>query len=114
MLFHYLTDLANFKNLLPDDIEEFSVKEDSFKFALKGMPAIRLAITDKREYDLIRLQATSEKMPVTLLCRIEPIDDAQARVQLFFEAAVNPMMAMMIKKPLQNLLHTLAKKMGEQ
>ncbi len=111
-LFTYLTDLGNFKNLLPDSLEEFSVAGDSFKFALKGMPAIRLAFDQKQEFDLVKLKATSEKLPVFLSCKLIAINDNQAEAQLFFEGNVNPMMAMMLKKPLQNLLDVLAEKMS--
>jgi len=111
-LFLYLTDLENFKNILPDSLEEFSVSGDSFKFALKGMPAIRLAFDEKQEFDLIKLKATSDKLPVFLTCKLSKLTDSQSQVQLFFDGDINPMMAMMIKKPLQNLLDTLAEKMG--
>lgn len=111
-LFAYLTDLENFKAILPDSLEEFSVAGDSFKFALKGMPAIRLAFDQKQEFDLLKLKATSDKLPVFLSCKLVAINDNQTEAQLFFEGDVNPMMAMMLKKPLQNLLDVLAEKMG--
>ncbi len=58
-LFEFLTDVANFKNILPDTLEEFESNEDSFKFSLKGMPAVRLKFSEKQAYDLIKLKATS-------------------------------------------------------
>jgi carbon monoxide dehydrogenase subunit G len=112
-LFFYLTDLENFKNLLPDSLEEFSVSGDSFKFQLKGMPAIRLAFDTQQEYDLIKLKATSDAFPIYLICKINAISDTQSEAQLFFEGEINAMMAMMLKKPLQNLLDHLAEKTGK-
>ena len=111
-LFTYLTNLENFKNILPDSLEEFSVAGDSFKFALKGMPAIRLAFDEKQEFDHIKLKATSDKLPVFLSCKLLAINDTQATTQLFFEGDINPMMAMMLKKPLQNLLDVLVEKLS--
>ncbi len=111
-LFTYLTNLENFKNILPDSLEEFSVAGDSFKFALKGMPAIRLAFEEKQEFDHIKLKATSDKLPVFLSCKLIAINDTQAITQLFFEGDINPMMAMMLKKPLQNLLDVLVEKLS--
>jgi len=112
-LFAYLTDLENFKNILPDSLEEFSVSGDSFKFTLKGMPTIRLAFDEKQEFNHLKLKATSDKLPVFLSCKIDALANNQANAQLFFEGDINPMMAMMLKKPLQNLLDVLAKKMSE-
>ena len=112
-LFEHLTNLENFEKLLPDSLEEFQVDGDSFKFSLKGMPAIRLAIDEKQEFDLIKLKATSDKFPVFLTCKIDAISDTETAAQLFFDGEINAMMAMMIKKPLQNLLDVLVEKMGE-
>jgi carbon monoxide dehydrogenase subunit G len=112
-LYDFLTDLSNFEKILPETLEEFEVREDSFKFALKGMPAIRLAFETKQEFKLIKLKATSNSFPVLLICKIRSISAAQSEVQLFFEGEINAMMAMMIKKPLQNLLDGLVGKMGE-
>jgi len=111
-LFEFLINTANFEKLLPDTLEMFEASADSFKFALKGMPAIRLAITEKSEYDLIKLKATSDSFPIYLICKINQVTDDESAAQLFFEGDVNPMMAMMIKKPLQNLLNTLSEKLG--
>ncbi len=111
-LFEFLTNTTNYKQLLPDSLEEFDANENSFKFSLKGMPAIRLAFSEKVEHDTIKLKATSDNFPVFLICKIEQIAENKASVQLFFEGDINPMMALMIKKPLQNLLNTLAEKMS--
>lgn len=111
-LFEFLTITTNYKQLLPDSLEEFDANENSFKFSLKGMPAIRLAFSKKSEYDTIRLKATSDSFPVFLICKIDQKAENEASVQLFFEGDINPMMAMMIKKPLQNLLNTLVDKMS--
>jgi len=67
-LYHFLTDLENFKSILPDSLEDFSVSGDSFKFQLKGLPAIRLAFDTKQEFDLIKLKATSDSFPIYLIC----------------------------------------------
>ena len=112
-LFTFLTNLENFKSILPDSLEEFSVKGDSFKFQLKGMPAVRLSFYEKQEFDLIKLKATSDSFPIYLTCKIAPISKTQSEAQLFFDGEVNAMMAMMLKKPLQKLLDGLGEKMGE-
>ncbi len=111
-LYEYLTDLENFKNILPDSLEEFSIRDDSFKFQLKGMPAVRLGFYKKQEFDLIKLKATSDSFPIYLTCKIIPISDSKSEAQLFFDGEINAMMAMMLKKPLQNLLDGLAEKMA--
>jgi len=112
-LYEFLINTENYKNLLPDTLEDFESSEDSFKFALKGMPAIRLAFDEKQPNSLIKLKATSDTFPVFLICKIAKVDEKESTAQLFFEGEINPMMAMMIKKPLQNLLNTLSEKMQD-
>lgn len=112
-LFEFLTDVANFKNILPDTLEEFESNKDSFKFTLKGMPAVRLKFAEKQAFDLIKLKATSDSFPIYLTCKIAPLSDSESKAQLFFDGEINAMMAMMLKKPLQNLLDSLVEKMGE-
>ncbi len=112
-LYYYLTDVANYKTILPDSLESFEVKGDSFVFSLKGMPAIRLSFAEKVPHSFIRLQATADNLPVFLSCKIQTLSDKSAEAQLFIEADLNPMMAMMLKKPLQKLIDTLAEKMAD-
>ena len=46
-VFEFLSDLKNFKQLMPESIQKFEVEGDSFIFGLKGMPEIRLVLKEK-------------------------------------------------------------------
>jgi len=93
-------------------LEEFASNVDSFKFKLKGMPVVRLKFAEKQAYDLLKLKATSDSFPIYLTCKIVPVSNSESKTQLFFEGEINAMMAMMLKKPLQNLLDSFVEKMG--
>jgi carbon monoxide dehydrogenase subunit G len=110
-LFEFLIDTSHFKDLMPDSLEGFEVTEDSFKFDLKGMPPIKMVYTEKTPHHTIGLKVASDAFPIFLTCKIAALTANQCEVQLFMEGEINMMMAMMIKKPLQNLLDTLAEKM---
>lgn len=112
-LFEFLTNTANFKALLPNDLSGFEVGEDSFKFSMSGMPAIKMVYTEKVPNSKVQLKAAGDAFPVYLTCHIKEGSDQHCEAQLFFEGEINMMMAMMIKKPLQNLLDTLAGKLSE-
>ena len=107
-LFEFLCDLNNFEQLMPENAQKFEVDGDSFIFGLKGMPEIRLVLQEKSEYSQIVLGAASSKLPFTLTANINEIDEANAEANLKFEGDFNPMMAMMIKKPLQKFIDTLS------
>jgi hypothetical protein len=107
-LFEFLTDLNNFEQLMPENTQKFEVDCESFIFGLKGMPEIRLVLKERTEYNQIILGAASSKLPFTLTVDIEEIDESMCEATFDFEGSFNPMMAMMIKKPLQKFINTLS------
>lgn len=112
-LFNFLTQLENFKQLMPENTEKFEVDGDSFIFGLKGMPEIRLVLKSKTEFSNITLGAASSKLPFTLAANINAISENQSNVKLTFESSFNPMMAMMVKKPLTNFINTLTENLEQ-
>lgn len=106
-LYNFLIQLDNFKVLMPENTEKFEVDGESFIFGLKGMPEIRLVMKEKTEFSNVTLGAASSKLPFTLAANIEAISDNESKAQLKFESSFNPMMAMMVKKPLTNFINTL-------
>ena len=112
-IFEFLTDLNNFEGLMPESKEKFEVDGDSFIFGLKGMPEIRLVLQEQVEYSKIVLGAASSKLPFTLTLDINEVDDNSSENQLFFKGDFNPMMAMMIKGPLQKFINTLSENMAK-
>lgn len=111
-LFDLLTNVENFKKIMPSSIEKFEADENSFLFSLKGMPEIRLVLKEKEPYHKIVLGAASSKLPsFTLTAQINELTDLQSNIQLFFEGDFNPMMAMMLKGPLSKFIDTLSENM---
>lgn len=108
--FEYLSNLDNFKELMPENTDKFEVDGDSFLFSLKGMPEIRLVVKEKQEFDKIILGAASSKLNFTLTALINEVSDNSCESQLLFEGDFNPMMAMMVKSPLQKFINTLSEK----
>lgn len=107
-LFEFLTNLQNFEKLMPENIDKFEVDGDSFFFSLKGMPEIRLVVKEKNAFDKVVLNAASSKLNFSLTSLIQPVSEKSCELQLLFEGDFNPMMAMMVKSPLQKFIDTLA------
>ena len=105
--FNYLSNLNNFKDLMPENTDKFEVDGESFIFSLKGMPEIRLVIKEKQEFDKIVLGAASSKLNFSLTAEINTLTDSSCETQLIFNGDFNPMMAMMVKGPLQKFIDTL-------
>lgn len=113
-LFDSLSDVNKFEKLMPENTAKFEVTgDDSFVFALKGMPEIRLAIKEKIAPNKIVFGATSDKLPFTLTTDIQEVSESNSEIQLHFEGSFNPMMAMMVKGPIGKFIETLANNMNK-
>ncbi len=112
-VYEFLTDLGNFEKLMPDSIQTFEVlDEDTFRFALKGMPEIVLRRQSQIPYDRVVLGAASDKLPFSLTADLTETSPGETEVRLSFEGQFNAMMAMMVKGPISNFLGTLSEKLG--
>ena len=106
-VFEKLENLASFEGLMPENIEKFEIDGDSFIFGLKGMPEIRLVLKEKIAYSRIVLGAASSKIPFTLSLELKELEENKTEAQLLFEGKFNPMIGMMVKKPLTSFIATL-------
>nr|WP_299000796.1 SRPBCC family protein [uncultured Allomuricauda sp.] len=112
-VFEFLTDIKNFEKLMPENIDKFEVlDDDTFKFALKGMPEIVLRRKEQVPYEKVVLGAASDKLPFTLTALINSIEETESEVTLSFQGEFNAMMAMMIKSPITNFMETLSNNMA--
>lgn len=108
----YLSDVKNFEQLMPENISKFEVISDnSFVFALKGMPEIGLEVKEVIAPSRVVLGAISDKIPFQLTGNIENKDVNSSEAELVFNGEFNPMMAMMIKGPITKFLETLVNNM---
>ncbi|MGM0391460.1 MAG: SRPBCC family protein [Bacteroidota bacterium] len=113
-MFHFLTNVENYKQVMPESMEKFEViASDTFLFTLKGMPQIALKITETKEPELVVLGSTSEKFNFSLKILVEPEGENQSAVQLLFDGKFNAMMAMMVKGPLTKFITNLSENMGK-
>ena len=112
-LFNFFSDLNNFEKIMPANINKFEVDGDSFLFGLPGMPEIRLVLSEKTAFSNVTLGAASSKLPFTLAANIKKVEENKSEVTLSFVGDFNPMMTMMIKKPLTKFVETLTENIGK-
>lgn len=110
-IFQFLANPANFESLMPEDVAKFESGPDWFIFGLKGMPEVKLRIKEQMPHQSITLEAASSKLEFELKGLIQP-DGAGAKVQLLFEGQFNPMLKMMVERPLRNFIEKLSEKIA--
>lgn len=113
-IFDFLSNVENFGKIMPENIDKFEANDDSFIFALKGMPEIKLRLKEVVPGEKIVLGSASEKLPFSLTADISQKEANSSDVQLLFEGNFNPMMAMMVKSPLQKFINTLISNIENQ
>lgn len=111
-IYSFLTNFENFESLMPDSVAKFELlNEDSFVFALKGMPEIVLKRKEQQPHSKVVLGAASDKLPFSLTIDIAHMSEEESEVQWSFEGEFNAMMSMMIKTPITNFMGTLSDKL---
>ena len=111
-LFDFLMDVQNFETITPENTDKFEVLDQAFIFALKGMPSIKLKLHENEKPSKIVFASASDKFPFTLTGNIASVNETSASINLKFDGDFNPMMAMMIKNPLQKFINTLSENLS--
>ena len=106
-LFSKLSSVDTYEGLMPEGASFTKIDDSRFRFKLGGMPEIRLTISYKQPNESILLTSSSDKISFSLRGQLTKISETQSDVQLHFEGDFNPMMAMMVKKPLTQFMESL-------
>jgi hypothetical protein len=100
------SDFANYRAVMPEDVEHFESDDTSFVFGMKGVPHIRLISKENTPNERIVLTAASSKLDFDLTLHLKE-ENGGSLAYFQFEGDFNPMMQMMIKKPLQSFIDKL-------
>lgn len=108
LIAHY-SKPANFEDLMPPEVKKFEANEHAFNFALKNLPEVRLNVEEISE-EQVMLKSASEKLPFYLRVKFKSEGD-ETKAQIHFEGEFNPMLKMMVSRPLQTFINHLADNM---
>lgn len=93
---------------MPEQVTDWQATADECSFNIKGMASLGMKITERKPYEQITI-IKNGKAPFdfSLYCFISETDENSCRLQLAFDAELNPMLKMMAEKPLRNFLNLL-------
>lgn len=107
--FEFLSQPENYEKIMPESTEKFELNDQGgFLFKLKGMPEIPLKLNEKTPDSTVVWGSGNKNFKFTLTIDIAKISEQDAEIQFLFNGDFNPMMAMMVKKPLQKFIDTLS------
>ena len=107
-----LSKFDNFSKFMPDSVTKFEADDTSFKFGLKGLPEVRLVLEDSQAPNLIKLKSASGKIDFSLSALITALTDDSSDLKFEFEGEFNPMVKMMVERPLKAFIEELVNKVA--
>src|SRR5574344_340084 len=116
-IFDFLSDFTNFSLLVPDKVENWKATKERCSFKVTGLSDFGMEISKITPYSSIEIvndKEISTPFSFTFNWDFNPINDSKTKVRSFFNLDINPMMSMMVKKPLQNFMDVLVDKLKEK
>ena len=108
--FAVVSDMRNIPALLPEQAINVQADEDNLSFTVQGMGGIALRVCQRIPYSLVQLVPVGKvPFPFVLSIKIAGLGN-NCRVMYEIDAELNPLMAMMAKRPLQNLVDMMAQR----
>ena len=108
--FGIVSDMRNIPALLPEQAVNVQADEDNLSFTVQGTGSIALRVSQRIPNNLVQLVPVG-KTPFQFVLSIKIAGlGNNCRVMYEIDADMNPLMAMMAKRPLQNLVDMMAEK----
>ena len=103
-VYSLLSDLGNIdkvKDRIPQDkIENLEFDHDSISVKTQ-LGAVKLAIVNREPPKEIKFETAESPLPFNFWIQILPVTETTSKMKLTIKADINPFMASMVKKPLQ-------------
>ena len=113
-VFGFLADFNNIEHLMPEQVSDWKSDTDSCSFSVKGMGRVGMKYAKKEPPVLIEMVPYG-KSPISFSLRIK-LDKLEegAKASGEVDADLNPMLAMMAKRPLENLINEITSRLAER
>lgn len=97
---------------MPEQVTNWQSTENDCSFTISGMASIGMKIVDKTPNSLVKITSNG-KVPFAFTLDIHLTENSptQTTGQIIFESDLNPMMSMMVEKPLTKFFNLLANRM---
>ncbi len=108
-IFNFISDFNNLKDYIPaDKISNWQSTSDSCHFTVSGMGDVGMKIVEKKPFDLVKVAGDGlGKHDFNLWIQIKEAAEEDSRVKITLKAEVNPVMKLMVAKPVQKFLDML-------
>ena len=110
-VYDLLSDLGNIdkvKDRIPQDkVENLSFDHDSISIKTQ-MGSVKLVIVNREAPKEIKFETAESPLPFNFWIQVLPVTETTSKMKLTIKADINPFMASMVKKPLQQGIEKIA------
>lgn len=108
-IYKFLSDFDNFRHVIPEEqVKNWESTGDTCKFDVEGIGSVGLKISEKEPNKLIKMTGDGDKpVPFSVWIQIKEVAEKDSRIKITAEVQINPLMASMLKGPLQKFVDTL-------
>jgi carbon monoxide dehydrogenase subunit G len=108
-IYNFLSDFNNLKNYIPaDKISNWQSTEDTCHFTVSGMGDVGLKIIEKTPFSVIKVTGDGlNNHHFFLWIQLKEVAENDTRAKVTLKADINPMLKMMVAKPIQKFLDML-------
>ncbi len=107
-IFEFLSDFNNLEKLMPEKVTNWDSTMTNCSFTIQGMATLNMKQGEMKQDSLVQMVASGKNpFHYDLNNHIKSLNDESCEVQIILNADMNPMLAMMAKKPLENFVNIL-------
>jgi len=112
-IYNFVSNFNNFKQFIPaDKVQDFESTEDSCKFSVPNMGKVGLRIIEKTPFNTIKISGDGmANQQFNLWVQLKQASENDTKVKITIKADLNPMIKMMVAKPLKNFVDKLVEAM---
>lgn len=107
--------LSNLQNLEPlkdkipqDKVKNISFTPDSVSIEVDPVGEVTLRIIDREPNKTLKFTADRSPVPFFLWIQLKGVAECETKMKITLKADLNPMLKMMVSKPLENFVEMLA------
>lgn len=114
-VYAFLSDFNNLQELMPSKVVNWSSTQNSCAFTIEGMAHMNMAFGQNVVNEkVVMISEGKNPFSYDLSTNIFILDESSCEIYIVFNADMNPMLAMMAKKPLQNFVDILVDRLQEK
>lgn len=110
-LYAYVESPEKIRAVMPDNVNKFEAADDGFVFGIQGVPIdIQLKVKEKLANEKVVLASANPNLDFTLSVYLQGLNAHQTLMDMLFEGQFNPMIKMLVQKPLQKFINDFSLK----